>query len=184
MGGAANVAAKADDLGARVSLVGVIGADERAAEARAVRERGGRVVFTNGSFDLLHYGHAHLLQAARAQGDFLILGLNTDASIRRLKGPGRPIVPQHERATMLSLYSFIDLVVLFDEDTPLELIKAIRPDILVKGGDYSRGTVVGHELVESWGGRVHLIPLVEGLSTSRLMEKIQTHNEHDASRDE
>ena len=124
-----------------------------------------------------------MLQTARAQGEFLILGLNTDASIRRLKGSGRPIVPQHERATMLSLYSFIDLVVLFDEDTPLELIEAIRPDVLAKGGDYSRETVVGHESVESWGGRVHLIPLVEGLSTSRLMEKIQTNSAHDASRD-
>jgi D-beta-D-heptose 7-phosphate kinase/D-beta-D-heptose 1-phosphate adenosyltransferase len=141
-------------------------------KAREVKQGGGKVVFTNGCFDILHYGHAHLMQFAREQGDYLILGLNTDASIRRQKGPERPFVPQQERARMLALYPFVDLVVLFDEETPLSLIEAIRPDVLVKGGDYTPETVVGREIVEAGSGRVAICPQLEGLSTTNLVRKI------------
>ena len=141
--------------------------------AREVKQAGGKVVFTNGCFDILHYGHAYLLQFSRSQGDFLILGLNTDASVRRYKGPTRPYVSEDQRAYMLSLYPFIDLIVLFDEDTPLNLIEAIRPDVLVKGGDYTPETVVGRDIVESYGGRVAICPRLEGLSTTDLVRKIQ-----------
>ena len=106
-----------------------------AAMAREVRRSGGKVVFTNGCFDIPHYGHAHLLQFARSQGDFLILGLNTDDSVRRFKGPDRPFVDESRRSTMLSLYPFVDLIVLFDDDTPIGLLESIRPDVIVKGGD-------------------------------------------------
>lgn len=141
-------------------------------KAREVRQAGGKVVFTNGCFDILHYGHAHLLQFARRQGDFLVLGLNTDASVRRQKGESRPLVPEAERAHMLALYPFVDLVVLFDEDTPLRLIEAVRPDVLVKGGDYTPETVVGRELVESAGGRVAICPRLEGLSTTGIVRRM------------
>jgi D-beta-D-heptose 7-phosphate kinase/D-beta-D-heptose 1-phosphate adenosyltransferase len=141
-------------------------------KAREVRQAGGKVVFTNGCFDILHYGHAHLLQFARRQGDFLVLGLNTDASVRRQKGESRPLVPEAERAHMLALYPFVDLVVLFDEDTPLRLIEAVRPDVLVKGGDYTPDTVVGRELVESTGGRVAICPRLEGLSTTGIVRRM------------
>jgi D-beta-D-heptose 7-phosphate kinase/D-beta-D-heptose 1-phosphate adenosyltransferase len=136
------------------------------------RARGERVVFTNGCFDLLHVGHVKYLQAARKLGDLLVLGLNTDASIRRLKGPKRPLIGQDERAHILAALDCIDYVVIFDEDTPLELIAALKPEILVKGADYSPEEVVGRELVESWGGRVELIQFVDGKSTSTLINKI------------
>ena len=141
--------------------------------ARDVQRSGGKVVFTNGCFDILHSGHAQLLQFARGQGDFLILGLNSDASVRRFKGIDRPIVPEDQRAYMLSLFPFIDLILLFDEDTPLNLIETIRPDILVKGGDYTPETIVGRDLVESYSGRVVIFPHLEGLSTSEMVRKIQ-----------
>jgi D-beta-D-heptose 7-phosphate kinase / D-beta-D-heptose 1-phosphate adenosyltransferase len=142
-------------------------------QALEVKQAGGKVVFTNGCFDILHFGHAHLLQFARSQGDFLVLGLNTDASVQRFKGPTRPYVAEDQRAYMLSLYPFVDLIVLFDEDTPLNLIEAIRPDVLVKGGDYTPDTVVGRDCVESYGGRVAICPRLEGLSTTDLVRKIQ-----------
>lgn len=144
-----------------------------AQRARAIQQGGGRVVFTNGCFDILHYGHAHLLQFARSQGDFLVLGLNTDASVRRFKGADRPLVPEDQRSYMLALYPFVDLIVLFDEETPMDLIAAIRPDVLVKGGDYTPETVVGRDLVESLGGRVAICPRLEGLSTTEIVRKIQ-----------
>jgi D-beta-D-heptose 7-phosphate kinase/D-beta-D-heptose 1-phosphate adenosyltransferase len=140
---------------------------------RQARREGARIVFTNGCFDVLHYGHAHLLQYARSQGDLLIVGLNTDRSIRRLKGETRPFVTEEERSTMLSLYSFVDVVVLFDDDTPLALIEALRPDVLVKGGDYRLESVVGRDLVESYGGRVAICPRLAGLSTTDLVRRIQ-----------
>ncbi len=143
-------------------------------KAREVRQAGGKVVFTNGCFDILHYGHVFLLQFARSQGDFLILGLNTDASIRRFKGPERPFVPEDQRSYMLSLYPFVDQIVLFDEDTPMGLIEAIRPDVLVKGGDYTPESVVGRDLVEDLGGRVAICPRLEGLSTTDIVRKIQS----------
>jgi D-beta-D-heptose 7-phosphate kinase / D-beta-D-heptose 1-phosphate adenosyltransferase len=149
-------------------------ADRASAERRAreVQQAGGKVVFTNGCFDILHSGHALLLQFARSQGSFLVLGLNTDASVRRFKGPQRPIVPEDQRAYMLSLFPFVDLVVLFDEDTPIELIGTIRPDVLVKGGDYTPDTVVGSDFVKSYGGRVAIFPRVDGLSTTELARKL------------
>jgi D-beta-D-heptose 7-phosphate kinase/D-beta-D-heptose 1-phosphate adenosyltransferase len=140
---------------------------------RRTRCKGGRIVFTNGCFDILHYGHAHLLQFARAQGDLLIVGLNTDNSVRRLKGGDRPFVDEKTRSTMLSLYSFVDAVVLFDEDTPLRLIEVLAPDVLVKGGDYSPEKVVGREVVEARGGQVVICPRLEGLSTTDLVRRIQ-----------
>jgi D-beta-D-heptose 7-phosphate kinase/D-beta-D-heptose 1-phosphate adenosyltransferase len=136
------------------------------------RSRGETVVFTNGCFDLLHVGHVKYLQAARKLGDLLVLGLNSDDSIRRLKGPKRPLISQDERAHILAALDCIDYVVVFDEDTPLDLIELLRPDILVKGSDYTPDGVVGKELVESWGGRVELIDLVEGRSTSSIVDKI------------
>ena len=129
------------------------------------------MVFTNGCFDILHIGHIRLLEEARRKGDRLIVGLNTDDSVRRLKGPLRPIVPERERAQVLAALSAVDAVVLFGESTPLKLVKAIRPDVLVKGGDYSEEEVVGAREVRSWGGRVELIPLVAGVSTTRLIAK-------------
>ena len=130
------------------------------------------MVFTNGCFDLLHAGHIKYLQAARRLGDLLVLGLNSDASIRRLKGEKRPLIEQDERAHLLAALGCIDFVTVFDEDTPLELISTLRPDILVKGGDYTPEGVVGKDLVESWGGRVELIEFVDGKSTTSLIEKI------------
>jgi D-beta-D-heptose 7-phosphate kinase/D-beta-D-heptose 1-phosphate adenosyltransferase len=164
----AELRSEAADWSAKV--VDLASALQRAA---AIKQAGGKVVFTNGCFDILHYGHAYLLQFARGQGDFLILGLNTDASVHRFKGPSRPFVSQDRRAYMLSLYAFIDLIVLFDEDTPMSLIEAIRPDVLVKGGDYTPETVVGRDVVEAGGGRVAICPRLEGLSTSEIVRKIQ-----------
>jgi len=139
---------------------------------RELKERRKRIVFTNGCFDLLHAGHVTYLQAARSFGDLLILGLNSDASIRRLKGEKRPLIGETERAHLLAALDCVDFVVIFDEDTPLKLIEAIRPDVLVKGGDYTREGVVGHELVESYGGRVELVQFVDGRSTSGIIEQI------------
>ena len=133
---------------------------------------GQKVVFTNGCYDLLHPGHIHLLHRSRELGDRLIVGLNTDASVRRLKGNTRPIVAEKDRAAILSALGCVDLVVLFDEDTPLHLIQAIKPDILVKGEDYRLEQVVGRDVVESYGGRVCRVPLLQGYSTTQIAEKI------------
>lgn len=147
----------------------------RPALARLLAERKARgetIVFTNGCFDLLHVGHVKYLQAARRLGDRLVLGLNSDASIRRLKGPKRPLIGEEERAHILAALDCIDYLVIFDEDTPLELIAALRPDILVKGADYTPEGVVGKDLVESWGGRVELIEFVDGKSTTNIIDRI------------
>lgn len=138
----------------------------------AERQQGRQVVFTNGCFDLLHVGHVKYLQKARRLGDLLVLGLNSDDSIRRLKGENRPLIGQEERAHILAALDCIDYLVVFDEDTPLELVKTLRPDILVKGGDYTPEGVVGKEIVESYGGRVELITFVDGKSTTNIIEKI------------
>lgn len=132
-----------------------------------------RVVFTNGCFDILHSGHISLLRKAKAEGDFLIVGLNSDASVRRLKGPERPVNNEQDRAWVLGECQSVDAVVVFEEDTPMRLIEAIRPDVLVKGADYTRERVVGHELVESYGGRIALIDLVEGKSTTGTIAKLR-----------
>ena len=142
------------------------------AKVQEWRAAGDRVVFTNGCFDLLHPGHVSLLYQARALGDRLIVGLNTDASVRRLKGSRRPILAEHDRAAILGALACVDLVLHFDEDTPLELIRALRPDILVKGSDYSPEAVVGKSLVESYGGSVRLVQVAPGYSTSRIEEKV------------
>jgi rfaE bifunctional protein nucleotidyltransferase chain/domain len=133
----------------------------------------GVVVFTNGVFDLLHVGHIDLLQAARELGDRLVVGLNSDASVRRLKGPTRPVRNEAERAYVVAALEMVDAVAVFDQDTPLELVEALRPDVLVKGGDYTLDTIVGRTQVESWGGRVHVIPLTEGQSTTRIIEALR-----------
>lgn len=138
----------------------------------AEKNRGKRIVFTNGCFDLLHFGHVKYLQKARSLGDLLVLGLNSDASVRRLKGPKRPLIDQEERAHLLAALDCIDYVVIFDEDTPLELITALKPDILAKGGDYALDGVVGRDFVESYGGRVELITFVDGKSTTNIIERV------------
>ncbi len=134
---------------------------------------GHEIVFTNGCFDLLHPGHIRYLAQARDLGDFLVIGLNSDASVRRLKGPERPIQSEHVRGEMLAAMHVVDAIVLFDEDTPLELITALKPDILVKGGDYTPNTVVGADVVEAHGGRVAIIPFEAGFSTTDLIAKIR-----------
>jgi D-beta-D-heptose 7-phosphate kinase/D-beta-D-heptose 1-phosphate adenosyltransferase len=145
---------------------------------QAHRQRGERLVFTNGCFDLLHVGHIHYLQHARALGECLIVGLNDDASVRQLKGTGRPLIPQDERARILAALTCVDVVTIFSEPTPLALIKSVRPDILVKGGDYTPETVVGREEVEAYGGKVHIAPYVPGVSTTALVETImQRHSD-------
>ncbi|MBT1070651.1 bifunctional D-glycero-beta-D-manno-heptose-7-phosphate kinase/D-glycero-beta-D-manno-heptose 1-phosphate adenylyltransferase HldE [Pelotalea chapellei] len=136
------------------------------------KARGKRIVFTNGCFDLLHAGHVKYLQKARNLGDLLVLGLNSDASVRRLKGENRPLIGEEERAHILAALNCIDYVVIFDEDTPLELITALRPDILVKGGDYTPEGVVGKEVVEAYGGRVELVSFVDGKSTTNIIERV------------
>lgn len=131
-------------------------------------------MFTNGVFDLLHVGHVTLLEAARREGDALAVGVNSDASVRRLaKGTDRPLVPEGDRARLLAALACVDCVVLFDEDTPLALIERLRPDVLVKGSDYARDAIVGADEVEAWGGRVVRVPLVAGYSTTRLLERLR-----------
>ncbi|HSW29659.1 MAG TPA: D-glycero-beta-D-manno-heptose 1-phosphate adenylyltransferase [Longimicrobiales bacterium] len=138
------------------------------------RPRGYCLVFTNGCFDLLHRGHVSYLSAARARGDALVVGLNTDASVRRLaKDASRPLVAERDRAYVLAALTCVDAVTLFDEDTPLALIAALLPNVLVKGGDYAADDVVGRREVEAAGGRVELIPFVEGYSTTALVQRIR-----------
>jgi rfaE bifunctional protein nucleotidyltransferase chain/domain len=150
---------------------------DRAAAARWVQElqaQGHKVVFTNGCFDLLHRGHVHYLEEAQARGDALIVGVNTDASTARLhKGPGRPFTPEADRARVLAALACVDRVVLFDEDTPLELITALQPDVLVKGGDYQLNEIVGREIVLARGGQVVALPFVPGYSTTALLERLR-----------
>ena len=138
----------------------------------AWRAAGERIVFTNGVFDLLHRGHVEYLEEARALGDRLVVGVNSDASVRRIKGPERPLVPGEERAELLEALACVDLAMLFDEDTPERLIREVKPDVLAKGGDWTPDRIVGREFVESRGGRVVSVPLREGLSTTALIERI------------
>ncbi len=132
-----------------------------------------KVVFTNGCFDIVHLGHVDYLEKARALGDRLVLGLNTDASVSRLKGPQRPVVDEHARARLMAALSFVDTVILFDEPTPKELIEALKPDILVKGDDYTVETIVGADFVITNGGEVKTVALVPGYSTTTLINKIK-----------
>lgn len=132
-----------------------------------------RVVFTNGCFDILHYGHLHYLAQARDLGDRLIIGLNADASVKRLKGEHRPIQDIHTRQMMLASLAFVDAVILFEEDTPLQLITTLRPDILVKGGDYKPADIVGAKEVQAEGGEVRVLSFIPGYSTSSIEQKIK-----------
>jgi rfaE bifunctional protein nucleotidyltransferase chain/domain len=142
--------------------------------ARAWRDgQRGTVVFTNGVFDLLHPGHVDVLSAARAEGDALVVGVNSDASTKRLKGPERPVRPEADRAFVLAALEPVDAVVLFQEDTPLELIRELRPDVLVKGGDYTADMVAGAAEVQGWGGRVVIVPLTAGHSTSAIIDRLR-----------
>jgi D-beta-D-heptose 7-phosphate kinase/D-beta-D-heptose 1-phosphate adenosyltransferase len=137
------------------------------------KRAGRRVIFTNGCFDLLHPGHLRGFDLARELGDVLIVGLNSDASVRQLKGPGRPVIPEHERAEILAALESVDAVVVFDELTPREVISRLLPDVLVKGGDWPGDQIVGREEVEAAGGRVVSVPLVPGYSTSAILQKIR-----------
>ena len=130
------------------------------------------IVFTNGCFDIIHRGHVEYLRKAKLLGDILIVGLNSDASVRRIKGEPRPYQDESDRAAILDVMEMVDLVLIFDEDTPLDLISKLKPDILVKGGDYDSHSIVGANEVESWGGSVKIIPFLKGYGTSKLVEKI------------
>lgn len=133
-----------------------------------------RIVFTNGCFDILHLGHTTYLEAARNLGDVLFVGVNSDASVQRLKGTSRPINTEFDRANVLSALRSVNYTCIFDEDTPLELIRALQPDVLVKGGDYTPETIVGADVVTARGGQVVVIPFVEGKSTTRIIERVRT----------
>ncbi|WP_118972236.1 D-glycero-beta-D-manno-heptose 1-phosphate adenylyltransferase [Taibaiella koreensis] len=137
------------------------------------RVKGYKIVFTNGCFDVLHQGHIQLLLAAAEEGNKLVLGLNTDASVKRLKGEDRPLNDEHSRALVMAAQLFVDAVCLFDEDTPLQLIEAIRPDVIVKGGDYTPETVVGNDFVTGYGGRTVIVPTLEGFSTTSLINRMK-----------
>jgi D-glycero-beta-D-manno-heptose 1-phosphate adenylyltransferase len=137
------------------------------------KRNGRRVVFTNGCFDLLHPGHIQLLEQARAQGDLLVVGLNSDASVRQLKGAGRPVLPEHERAEILAALEAVDGVIIFDQLTPREVIAGLLPDVLVKGGDWPGDQIVGRTEVEAAGGRVVSVPVVAGYSTTEVLRKIR-----------
>ncbi|HVO65440.1 MAG TPA: D-glycero-beta-D-manno-heptose 1-phosphate adenylyltransferase [Syntrophales bacterium] len=137
-----------------------------------LRKEGKKIVFTNGCFDIIHVGHTRYLEEAKKQGDVLVLGLNSDDSVRSLKGQKRPVVPENERADVVAALESVDFVTIFPELTPLELIEYLKPDVLVKGGNWKEEQVVGRKSVEKWGGRVIIIPEVKGSSTTNIIEKI------------
>jgi D-beta-D-heptose 7-phosphate kinase/D-beta-D-heptose 1-phosphate adenosyltransferase len=156
-------------------MIDTAGKVRRLSEAVAWRaHQPGHVVFTNGVFDLIHPGHVQLLEGARKEGDALIVGINSDASVRRLgKGTERPVMPEAARARVVAGLASVDCVILFDGDTPLELIQALAPDVLVKGADYPRASIVGGDWVEARGGRVVRVPLLNGFSTTSLLERLR-----------
>jgi rfaE bifunctional protein nucleotidyltransferase chain/domain len=149
----------------------IVGAADLERFVREVRAQGKRIVFTNGVFDILHPGHVRYLQAARGHGDLLIVGLNSDASVRRNKGPQRPINPEQERAEVLAALACVDAVSIFDDETPADIIRRVQPDILVKGADWPADQIVGRDTVEARGGRVVLEPVEQGYSTSSIIDK-------------
>jgi D-beta-D-heptose 7-phosphate kinase/D-beta-D-heptose 1-phosphate adenosyltransferase len=151
----------------------IVDAETVLRETHERRQRGARLVFTNGCFDILHPGHVRYLQAARQLGEMLLVGLNSDASVRLLKGAGRPVADEKERATVLAALESVDYVVIFGEETPLRLITAVVPDVLVKGGDWPVEQIVGREVVQQAGGQVLAIPFVEGHSTTGIIERIE-----------
>jgi D-beta-D-heptose 7-phosphate kinase/D-beta-D-heptose 1-phosphate adenosyltransferase len=151
----------------------IIGREALARLCAGWKVKGQKVVFTNGCFDILHPGHIQLLLQAAELGDKLVLGLNTDASVKRLKGEDRPVNDEQTRALIMAAQLYVDAVTLFDEDTPLELIQAIHPDVIVKGGDYTPETVVGNDFVTSYGGQVVIVPTVEGFSTTSIINRMK-----------
>jgi len=156
------------DAGAKVRSV-----DSLLCELERQRKKNKTIVFTNGCFDVLHRGHIEYLQFCRRQGDVVVVGLNSDSSVRTIKGPDRPINGQHDRAVVLGGLEAVDYVTIFDEPTPLRLIQQVRPDVLVKGEDWAQKGVVGREFVESYGGKVALAPLVDGKSSTATIEKVK-----------
>ena len=147
---------------------------EAVAFVESRRRLGQRIVFTNGVFDLLHPGHVRYLQAARREGDALIVGINSDRSVRTNKGPSRPIMPEHERAEVLEALTCVDAVVVFDEETPAVIIEALKPDVLVKGADWAADAIVGRDTVEARGGKVVRMPIESGWSTSAIIERARS----------
>lgn len=150
--------------------------DEIAAIAAEARQSRKSIVFTNGCFDLLHRGHVHLLRQAKAGGDLLIVGINSDRSVKSIKGPSRPILPENDRVELIEAMEMVDYVVLFDEPDPYQLIAAIRPNVLAKGGDWSADRIIGSDIVERDGGHVAVIPYLKGFSTTEIIERIQRSN--------
>jgi len=150
----------------------IIKREELAENVQALKRAGKTIVFTNGCFDLLHIGHIRYLKSAKAEGDVLLVGLNSDRSVRQIKGPARPIVFENERAEVLASLACVDFVTFFDEPDPLATIQVLMPDVLVKGADWEEDAIVGKDVVEANGGRVVRIPVIEGASTSRIIEKI------------
>ncbi len=142
-----------------------------------LKRKGKKVVFTNGCFDILHSGHIKLLKKAKELGDVLILGINKDKSIKKLKGKGRPIMNEKQRIEIISAIEFVDYVVPFGQPTPEKLIKRIKPDIIVKGGDYKKNEVIGKDIVEKYGGKVYIFPLVKNISTTKIIKKIKKMEE-------
>lgn len=138
-----------------------------------LKGRGSRIVFTNGCFDILHLGHVRYLERARSLGDILVVAVNADASVRRLKGSGRPVLPESDRSEVVAALHCVDYVTVFDEDTPLEVIEELRPDVLVKGGDWAKEKIVGRQSVEARGGQVVTIEFEQGYSTTGIIERIQ-----------
>jgi rfaE bifunctional protein nucleotidyltransferase chain/domain len=153
--------------------MGALTLEQAVAFARAERTAGRRIVFTNGVYDLLHPGHVRYLRAARSHGDVLIVGVNSDRSVRANKGPGRPINPEQERVELIAALAFVDAAVIFDEETPHAIISAIQPDVLVKGADWPADQIVGRDVVEARGGTVVRIPVESGYSSTTLIEKIK-----------
>lgn len=145
---------------------------ELKAIVQKLKAHGKKVVFTNGCFDLLHRGHLHLLREAKRLGDLLIVAINSDASVKSIKGPGRPILPEGERAELISALEMVDYVTIFDEADPYNLIKELKPNVLVKGGDWGEGKIVGREIVEKEGGKVVVVPYLKGHSTTQIIERM------------
>ena len=156
------------DVSGKLKTVGEL--SEIAAQARAKRKI---VVFTNGCFDLLHRGHVHMLREAKAQGDLLIVAMNSDSSVKAIKGPSRPIMPEIDRVELIAAMEMVDYVVVYDEPDPYNLIAAIKPNVLAKGGDWSPDKIIGADIVERHGGRVAVIPSLEGLSPTEIIERIK-----------
>ena len=150
----------------------ILNKEQLGKELVRLRDEGKRIVFTNGCFDILHVGHASYLEKAKEFGDVLVLAINSDASVRTIKGGKRPLIPEEERAYMVASLEVVDYVTIFSEKTPLELIDYLMPNVLVKGGDWAEEKVVGRESVEKWGGKVVIIPEIEGASTTNIVEKI------------